>query len=142
MLRAFRLTFLLVLVPMAVAFAETDDERRAREDLERQLKSMVGTPPTKIKVEFVGLDQPNYELLEATFELDGKPLPAGDLKKLNSEGDHLIFHGDVQPGEHRLESKLHYQNTTSLVVSEEGGYKWRPGSNVAFKCESGVEVQV
>ena len=143
MLRLSRLTLLVVaLVPTAAAFAETDQERQAREDLERQLKSMVGTPPTKIRIDFVGLDQPNYELLEASFELDGTRLPVGDLKTLSSEGDHLIFHGDVKPGDHRLETQLHYQNTTSQVVSEEGGYKWKPGSTVRFRTESGIEVAV
>ncbi len=143
MLRLTRLTLLvLALAPMAIAHAETDQERQAREDLERQLKSMVGTPPTKIRIDFVGLDQPNYELLEASFELDGTRLPVGDLKKLNSDGEHLVFHGDVKPGDHRLETRLHFQNTTSQVVSEEGGYKWKKGSTVSFKAEAGIEVQV
>jgi hypothetical protein len=143
MLRLSRLTLLvLALAPASAAFAETDQERQAREDLERQLKSMVGTPPTKIRVDFVGLDQPNYELLEATFELDGTRLPVSDLKKLSSDGEHLIFHGDVRPGEHRLESKFHFHNTTSQVVSEEGGYKWKKTSTVTFRAESGIEVQV
>ena len=141
-MRLSGLTLLLALVP-AVAFAETDQERQAREDLEKQLKTMVGTPPTKIKIVLVGLDQPNYELVEASFRLDGRNLPvSADLRKLSSEGEHLIFHGDVQPGEHKLESKFEFRNTTSQVVSAEGGYKWKPGSEVSFRTESGIEVQV
>ena len=141
-MRLSRLTLLLALLPCALALAETDQERQAREDLEKQLKSMVGTPPTKIQIDFVGLDQPNYELVEASFKLDGRNLPVSDLKKLNLEGDHLIFHGDVQPGEHKLESKFEFRNMTSQVVSAEGGYKWKLGSDVSFRTESGIEVRV
>ncbi len=137
------LTLLVVaLLPVAVALAETPSEKQAREDLEKQLNSMVATPPTKIKIELVGLDQPNYELVEASFKLDGRNLPVGNLKKLNSEGDHLIFHGDVQPGQHRLESRFEFLNRSSQVVSAEGGYKWKPGSDVSFKSEMGIEVQI
>jgi len=137
------LTLLLVaLLPVAVAVAETPAEKQAREDLEKQLNAMVATPPTKIKIELVGLDQPNYELVEASFKLDGRSLPVANLKKLNSEGDHLIFHGDVEPGQHRLESRFEFLNRTSQVVSLEGGYKWKPGSDVSFKSELGIEVQI
>lgn len=141
-MRLSRLTVLLALLPAALAFAETDQERQAREDFDKQLKAMVGTPPMKIRIEFVGLDQPNYELTEASFKLDGRNLPITNLKKLNSEGDHLIFHGDVQPGEHRLESKFEFLNKTSQVVSSEGGFKWKPGSEVSFRTESGIQVQI
>src|SRR5688500_12423721 len=106
--RLANLTLLLALLPLSAAFAETDQQKQAREDLEKQLKTMVGTPPTKIRVEFVGLDQPNYELNEAAFKLDGRTLPVTDLKKLNSDGNHLIFHGDVLPGTHKLEVMLEF----------------------------------
>jgi hypothetical protein len=142
MTRLSKLAVLLALLPVAVSFAESEKQRQAREDLERQLKSMVGTPPTKVRIDFVGLDQPNYELLEATFELDGHSLPVSDLKSLSADGDHLIFHGDVTPGEHRLETRLHFENKASPVVSQEGGFKWKPGSMVAFRAESGIEVQL
>ncbi len=141
-MRLYRLTVLLTLFPWAVVLAESNQERQAREELERQLKAMVGTPPTKIRVEFVGLDQPNYDLVEATFNLDGRSLPVSNLKKLNSEGAHLIFHGDVQPGEHRLDAKFEFRNTASPVVAAEGGFKWKPGSEVSFRAERGIEVQI
>ena len=136
------LTLLLAVLPLGLAFGESEAERSAREDLERQLKSMVGTPPTKVRIELVGIDQPNYELLEASFVLDGRSLPVPNLKGLEAEGTHLIFHGDVNPGEHRLESKLEFRNKTSQVVSAEGGFKWKPGSEVTFKAASGIEVQI
>ena len=141
-MRLSRVALLLVCLPVAVALAETDTERQAREDLEKQLKTMVGTPPTKIRIEFVGLDQPNYGLIEAGFKLDGSYLPVADLQKLNGQGDHLVFYGDVQPGEHRLESKFEFRNMTSQVVSAEGGFKWKPGSEITFRAERGIEVLI
>lgn len=137
-----KLTILVAVLAGMVAHAESERERQAREDLERQLRLMVGTPPTKVKVEFVGLDQPNYELLEANFKLDGNSLRVADLKALNGDGDHLIFHGDVAPGEHSLESKFEFVNKSTAMMSIEAGYKWKVGSEVTFPAQSGIEVTI
>jgi hypothetical protein len=138
---ASRVFLLLVFLPSAVVFAESERERRAREDLEQQLKAIVGTPPTKIRIEFVGFDNPPYELIDARFKLDGRTLPVPDLKKLSTRGEHLVFHGDVEPGEHRLESKLEFQNNSPTLLTG-GGYKWKPGSDISFRTESGIEVRI
>ncbi|MBX7100107.1 MAG: hypothetical protein K1X89_20500 [Myxococcaceae bacterium] len=131
-----------LLLAAATAFAQNDREAQVREELEQQLKALVGTPPTKIMVEFVGLDQPIYKLLEASFVLDGQKLPVSDLAKLDSEGAHLVFHGDVKPGQHQLVTELHYENQASQVVSSEGGFKWKLASTVSFANQAGLEVQV
>ena len=142
-IRLSKLAVLLAFLPVGVGLAETPQERQAREDLETQLKSMVATPPSKIRIEFIGLDQPNYELNEASFKLDGRNLPVSDLKRLNGDGAHLIFHGDVQVGDHVLETKFEFQNKASQVVSLEGGYKWNVGSRITIpRTESGIEVQI
>lgn len=131
-----------LLLVAATALAQNDREAKVREELEQQLKALVGTPPTKIMVEFVGLDQPIYKLTDASFVLDGQRLPVGDLAKLDAEGAHLVFHGDVKPGQHQLETELHYENQASQVVSTEGGFKWKLASTVSFANQAGLEVQV
>lgn len=141
-LRLGRFAVVVVAFAAALASAETEREAKAREELERQLKSMVGTPPTKIKVEYAGLDQPVYQLQEARFVLDGKTLPTPDLRTLDTEGPHLIFHGDVKPGTHTLTTTLVVQNTASQVISEEGGYKWTVTSEATFANQTGLEVHV
>ena len=64
------------------------------ESFERQLKSLVGTPPTKIRIDYVGLDEPNYVLLEASFELDGVRLPLGE-HVLHVKRNDLAFDTDA-----------------------------------------------
>lgn len=122
------------------AHAEDERQRQAREDLERQLKAMVGTPPTKIRVTFLGLDEPNIKVVEASFELDGASLPTPALAKLGAEGEQPVFVGDIEPGEHVLVSKLVLENVASPVISAEGGMKWPLQLKVKFNALPGIEV--
>lgn len=136
---------LVVLVPLLFSLwarAETEQEKQAREDLERQLKSLVGTPPTKIKVNFEALDEGNFKLLEAAFELDGHTLAVGNLAELAKDGTHMIFFGDVAPGPHKIESHVTYQDASSFMMSNEAGFKWKVGSSVSFSTQPGIEVDV
>src|SRR3954468_14128553 len=114
----------------------------AQDELERQLKEMVGKPPTKLLIEYEGLDQPNYKLVEVSFELDGSSLPVSDLEKLNAEGKHLIFHGDVKPGKHTLDTTVVLTDVSGALFSYEAGYKWKVKKTVAFQLQPGLEVQV
>ncbi len=124
------------------AFAEDDVQRRAREELERELKQLVGTSPTRVRVDFVSPDEPNYKLEEATFELDGRPLTAPAPNVLAGEGSHPIFSGDVTPGKHKVSARLVFSSSASAVLSDEGGYKWKIGGDASFDVASGLEVQV
>lgn len=137
-----RLSSLIVsaLLFSVAAHAEDDRQRQAREDLERQLKMMVGTPPTKIRVTFLGLDEPNIKVVEASFELDGASLPSPSLSKLGGEGELPIFVGDIEPGEHVLVSKLVLENMASPVLVAEGGMKWPLQLKVKFNALPGIEV--
>jgi len=138
----WRIAVVLSLFVAASAFAEDAAQKRAREELERELKQMVGTPPTRVRVEFVSPDEPNYKLEEATFEVDGKPVPPQALSTLATEGTHTVFSGDVTPGKHKVSAKLVFANGASAVLSDEGGYKWKLGGDASFEVASGLEVQV
>ena len=72
----------LLLLLAANAVAEDAQAKAAREELERQLGQMVGKQPTKVRVDFVALDDPNYKIEEATFELDGRSLGGPSLSEL------------------------------------------------------------
>jgi hypothetical protein len=137
-----RLGLAVGLFVAAVALAEDAKARAAREELERQLGLLVVKAPTRVRVELAGLDEPNYVLEEATFELDGRALGAPSLKDLNREGTHLVWVGDVPPGKHTVGARLVYANAASVVLSDEGGYKWKIGGSVRFDLNSGIEVQV
>lgn len=132
----------LSLIVALPALAEDAKARAAREELERQLNQMVGKAPTRVRIDYASLDEPNYQLEEASFELDGRGLGTPSLGQLQREGDHLIWSGDVAPGKHTVKVLLVYANATSIVVSDEGGYKWRVGGAVSFDVHAGIEVRV
>ena len=138
----WRIIAAVSLVVGSVAFGEDAVQRKAREELERELKQMVGTPPTRVRVDFVSPDEPNYKLEEASFEVDGNPVPPQSPEALAAEGTHPVFSGEVTPGKHKVSAKLVFANKTSAVLSDEGGYKWKIGGDATFEVTPGLEVQV
>ncbi|MBK7859492.1 MAG: hypothetical protein IPJ65_12885 [Archangiaceae bacterium] len=129
-------------IAAAVGLAFSALAQTAQDELERQLKEMVGKPPTKLKVEFEGLDQPNYKLVELSFDLDGSALPVSNLEQLNGEGKHLIFHGDIKPGRHTLESTAVLTDVSGALFSYEAGFKWKVKNTRSFELQPGLEVEV
>lgn len=138
----FKILLLLCVTAASAAFAEDAKAKAAREELERQLSQMVGQQPTKVRIEYAGLDEPNYGIEEAVFELDGRVVGSPSVRQLSDEGRHLVWNGDVTPGKHVVKVLLVFANATSAVLSDEGGYKWRVGGSVGFDVHSGIEVRV
>lgn len=139
---SIRLLLLGAALTQAVSHAEDEHARRVREELEGQLRQMVGSPPTRVRVDFAALDEPNFTLEAASFALDGKPLFAPPVSQLSKEGTHLVWSGDVKPGKHTVRALVVYANATSVVVSEEGGHRWKVSGDVGFEVNAGIEVQV
>lgn len=137
-----RTLLLLCLVVSAAALAEDAKARAAREELERQLSQMVGQRPAKVRIDYAGLDEPNYQIEEASFELDGRSLRSPLVSQLSDEGRHLVWNGEVPAGKHTVKVLLVFVNATSAVLSDEGGYKWRVGGSVTFDVQAGIEVGV
>ena len=135
------LAFLFFLTAMAAA-AEDPKAKAAREELEKQLHQMVGKQPTRVRVEFLSLDDPNFKIEEATFELDGRRLGGPSPGQLEQDGKHLIWSGDVTPGKHTVKVQLVISNGASVVLSDEGGYKWTLRGERSAEVNSGIEVQV
>ncbi len=132
----------LLMVMSVSAWAEDAQARAAREEIDRQLRQMVGKQPTRVRIDFVGLDDLNYPLEEARFELDGRPLSSPSLSQLSAEGMHLVWNDEVNPGKHMVGVHLVFANGTSVVLSDEGGHKWKVTGEVSFELQSGIEVQV
>lgn len=133
---------LLIVVP-TLAFAEDAKAKAAREELERQLQGMMGSVPTKVRIDYAEITDPNYELQEATFELDGKALltpPPGALALADEKI--LVWQGDTSPGKHVVRVKLRYKNIASVVMSNEGGHEWTLTGDRSFEQQSGIEVRV
>lgn len=133
---------LLSLLP-ALAFAEDAKAKAAREELERELQGMVGKVPTRVRVEYAEVADPNYVLQEAVFELDGKGLltpPPGALSMADEKI--LVWQGDVSPGKHVVTVRLKYKNTASPIVAAEGGREWTLSGDRSFEQQAGIEVFV
>lgn len=137
-----RLACALLVVLSATALGEDPKAKAAREELERQLNQMVGKQPTRVRIEFLGLDEPNYVIEDASFELDGKLLTAPLPSKLSEEGTHPVWNGDVTPGKHSVKVVLVLANRTSAVLSDEGGYKWTLRGERSADVHAGIEVHV
>lgn len=137
-----RLACALLVVLSAVALGEDPKAKAAREELERQLNQMVGKVPTRARIEFIGLEEPNYIIEDATFELDGKTLKAPLASKLSEEGTHPVWNGDITPGKHSVKVMLVVANRTSAVLSDEGGYKWTLRGERTADVHAGIEVHV
>ncbi|MFT3707273.1 MAG: hypothetical protein QM817_06365 [Archangium sp.] len=137
-----RLLLLTALLLPALAWAEDAKAKAAREELEKQLNQMVGKVPTRVRIDFVGLEDPNYVLEEASFELDGRSLSTPALRELADEGQHLVWEGDATAGKHVVKVRLVFANGASVLLSDEGGYKWKIGGEVSFDLNSGIEVRV
>lgn len=131
-----------ILLLSVAAQAEDEAQRKAREELEKQLSQMVGKQPTKVRIDFEALDEPMYKLDDASFELDGKSLPRPSLDELTKEGVHLVWNGDASPGKHLVAARLVFVNQASPVVSEEGGHVWKVQGTVSFELQAGIEVRV
>lgn len=132
-----------IVLVTTVGRAEDERERRAREEVEQKLREMVGSLPTKVRIDYSSLDEPNYTLEEATFELDGRPLiTTPSVRDLSREGGTLVWNGDVSPGKHTVRVHLVFANEASVVLSEEGGHRWKVSGDVSFDVNAGIEVQV
>jgi hypothetical protein len=135
-----RAGLLVAVLAAGLAAAQSDADRQAREDLERQLKALVSTPPGRLKLEYAGLFEPPHKLIEATFTVDGKELAAPPLATLNQEGNHALWSGELKPGKHTVAAKLVFENTASPVVSNEGGHKYNVNPSASFPLTDGIEV--
>ncbi|MHB8879475.1 MAG: hypothetical protein ACYC8T_37760, partial [Myxococcaceae bacterium] len=126
------------------AAGAVDDERTqgVREELDRDLNALVTIPAPRVEVVFRAIDEPNVALVEAEFTLDGKELDAPSVAELGKAGDHTLFSGQVGHGQHTLVSRLVYADKSSIVLSDQGGHRWKVGSDFSFPAQRGLEVRV
>ncbi len=138
-------TVLVVLALPSTAFAEDDAQRRAREELEKQLAQMVGTAPSRVRIEFQPIDDPNFRVEAFELSVDGKtiksPTPAA-ISAWIQEGAMPLGVVDVTPGRHKVNARVEYHNTASVMVSEEGDFRWKVAGDVGFDVTAGLEVKV
>jgi chemotaxis protein histidine kinase CheA len=140
-----RLIALLVAMVGGVALAEDPAQKRAREELERQLNQMVERAPCRVRVEFQPVDDPNFRVEELELAVDGRPLkaPTSDaISRWLEDGPMPVGAVDVSPGKHKVTARATIHNTASPLVSDEGDHRWKVAGEVTFDVAAGLEVKV
>jgi hypothetical protein len=135
---------ILILLVASVSPGLADDGRtsRAHREIEQQLKEMVKLPAASVEIVFDGIDSSRYQLLEASFELDGESLP----KKIpagRAGGPTLLFAGDLLPGSHTVAARLVYEQAGGASIFDDGnGTKFRVPGKFIFSAQRGLFVRV
>ena len=124
------------------AIAEDARARRAREEVERELQALVRTPAPRISVELVPLDEPNLKCQSIELLLNGRVLPISAGANLNAEQPIQLYSGEVRGGRHELISRVDYEDTSSVMFSENAGVKWKVSSSARFDIQDGLEIVV
>jgi hypothetical protein len=135
----------VLLVVASPALAEDDAQRRVREELERELNQMVQKAPSRVRVEFQPLDDPNLRVEELTILLDTKPLKAPTAQQIAGwvqDGPMPVATLDVSPERHLVTARVTVHNTASPLVVDDGDVRWRVSGDVRFDVSAGLEVRV
>ena len=130
------LVLLLALAPAAHA------QRSARDEVDAQLRELMGKRPTRVKVTFEGFTAPGYALEGLELTLDGAPLPTPPLSKLTDFGTHVVYEGDARVGDHRLDARVILVDKAGVMMSSEPGYTWKVGVTRTFNLTAGLEVAI
>lgn len=141
-MNAFRFAVVGTLLLSVGASAETEAEKKARAEIEAQLKQLVKSDPGKVRVTYNHFGELNVALTEVTFTLDGAPLKTPGVRDLSDEGKHLVYEGEVSNGQHSLQAHFTFANRTSAVMSDEGGLVWKPIVTRSFTARTGLVVDV
>ena len=120
--------------------AEDERARRAREEVERELRDLVRIPAPRITVELVPLDEPHLKCQSIELLLDGRVLPISASANLNADRPVLLYSGELGEGRHELISRVEYEDTSSVMFSEYAGVKWKVSSSARFDIRDGLEI--
>ncbi len=134
--------WMLILLPGLSALAEDEKARRARQELEREVKALVDIPEPRVEMTFGGPANAQYALSEATFVLDGKELVTPPAGALAAQGGLPIFQGEVASGTRMLTVDLVYTDGGSGFFSYTNGYKYKLKAKFSFLAQRGLLVRV
>lgn len=122
----------------APAGGQTEAEAKARAELELQLKRMTRMPPPSLEIRFEGIDSSRYELVEATFALDGAPLKTQPPRGIGERRASLLLFDIVSPGEHVVTATLVYKEVTPDGFFSYGGYKFTLPGRFTLTAQNGL----
>ncbi|HME91534.1 MAG TPA: hypothetical protein VKE49_08925, partial [Myxococcaceae bacterium] len=136
------LILILLVASSGPSFAEDERTGRARQEVEQQLKEMVKPSPASVEIVFDGIDSTRYQLLDASFDLDGQPLPK-KVPSGKSAGPTVLFAGDLAPGSHTVMASLVYEQSAGAgMFNYGGGTKFKLPGKFIFTAQRGLLVRV
>lgn len=119
---------------------EDDSAKRAREELEKELKALTTVAPPRIEILYEAT--PGFRLVEAEFTLDDVKLVTPAVDALNADGPQPVFAARVAPGRHVLVTRLVLVRSVSSIFSYASAYRWRLETRATFDTSPGIEVRV
>ncbi len=133
-----------VLLPWAVwmvpalALGAGTPQRSPAEELEAELAAQVKIPEPELVVVTDGPDPARFDLVDATVELDGRPL-VGTVEA----GWGKEFHrGSVVPGNHVLTAQFTYRGSKTGAYPWSGSFAYRVPGKVEFQAQRGLRLVV
>jgi len=136
--RAGAIAVLCALAAPALAGGADEDEAKARAELDLQLKRLTRMPPPSLEIRFDGIDSGRYELTEATFALDGKPLKTQPPHGAGEKKASLLFFDIVPPGEHVVTATLSYREVAPDGFFSYSGYKFTLPGRFTLTAQNGL----
>jgi hypothetical protein len=137
--RRWVLVVLLGVIP-AMARAEDEKVRKAREEIEQQMQEMVKQRPMpQVKLNWDGIDKTTFGLDEARFELDDERISYGEIENLQ-KGAKTLYQGPVSEGDHHLKLNLVLHRTDVSLFSGLRTYKYKVATDIPFPGAKGLSV--
>ena len=125
------------MVPV-LALGATTPTRSPAEELDAELAKQVNIPEPELVVVTDGPDPARFELLEATVELDGRPLPGPVAPGWGNE----FFRGAVVPGNHVITAQFAYRGSKTGAYPWSGSFAYRVPGKVEFQAQRGLRLVV
>jgi hypothetical protein len=137
-LRAPLAALLLAAAAPALAGGPAESEAKARAEVELQLKRMTRMPPPSLEIRFEGIDSSRYELVEATFSLDGTPLKEQPTRGVGEKRASLLLFDIVSPGEHVVTATLAYKEVAPDGFFTYSGLKFTLPGRFTVTAQNGL----
>jgi hypothetical protein len=141
MRRAASLYGVLVGVLCLCALARADEDlsvERTRREVDRLLLKGTSVAPATVELRFDTEASSQYELLQASFALDGRPLETSfPLGPLTSQS-RILFFGIVEPGPHVFTAELLFRIARAGLFSYVEGYKLKVPGRVTLNAQRGL----
>jgi hypothetical protein len=127
----------------AAAAAGQDKPADVAQELDRELRVVAHVPAPAVEILFEGVESEKYELVEASFQLDGRGLPQPLKPGKLGRAPITLFSGTVAPGPHTFTADLVLKDAAPQGLFSYGDtHRFRIGQEVSLAAQSGLLVRL